>query len=496
MAFCTECGARLPDDAVFCTNCGAPVRAAEDGNADASYASGQTGADAQSSYDQQYSGYGYPHSPTSKAPSKHSGGGKVAAIVVSIVVILFAAAGYLLDKAVSKSNFTGYWESCAVEVSGQEKDSYFGKDIDGLFGIEIREDGTASMCSAFTGKVFSGKWKRDGDDIAISGVGESYELTKKKDRIYLFNNGLYIIYKQVDSDINHPSVPHGSLSKNGNSEDALPSPGANGSSDGMVDGSRFSVQITGAEAYKNQDGKDAMRVYFTYTNHDQTSRDAWDTLDFYVVQDGGELQGQSEQEDTEPGELLSARVRPEVTIQCCYSFGYNANGGEVSFAVFGWDKGEDGGVVSAKFTPGKLPGAPAAMEIKAVPEPEWTTSLPGEGTLADNYGVAVRGAELTTDENGRAAVRIYYSFTNGSDEKACMEDVLGVYTYQDGVSLEPVEASNPIDKDKAFSKSVAPGATVQSSRVYRLRNNSSQVEAEIESQDSYEAVGQTYSVKS
>lgn len=496
MAFCTECGARLPDDAAFCTNCGAPVRTEENGNTDASYTSGQTGADAQASYNRQSGGYGYPHGPTSKAPLKHSGGGKVAVIIVSIVVILFAAAGYLLDKAVNQSSFTGYWESCAVEVSGQEKDSYFGKDIDGLFGIEIREDGTASMCSAFTGKVFSGKWQRDGDDIAINGAGESYVLTKKDDRIYLFNNGLYIVYKQVDSDIDHPSIPHGSLSKNGNGRNILPSPGADSSSGGMVDGSRFSVQITGAEAYQNKDGKDAMRVYFTYTNHDQTAQDAWDTLDFYAVQDGGELQGESEQKDTETGEFLSARVRPEVTIQCSYSFGYNADGGEVSFAVFGWDKGEDGGVVSAKFTPGKLPGAPAAMAIKAVPEPKWTTSLPGEGTLADDYGVAVRGAELMTDENGEAAVRIYYSFTNGSDEKAALEDVLGAYTYQDGVSLEPDEASSPTDMDKAFSKSVAPGEAIQSSRVYRLRNNSSQVEAEIESQDSFEAVGQTYSVKS
>lgn len=495
MAFCTECGTSLPDAAAFCTNCGAPVRAAENESADVSYASGQTGADAQSASDQQYSWYGYPHGPMSKAPLKHSGGGKVAAIVVSIVVILFAAAGYLLDKAVSQSNFTGYWESCAVEVNGQEKDSYFGKDINGLFGIEIREDGTASMCSAFTGKVFSGKWKRDGDAIAINGADESYELTKKNDRVYLFNNGLYIIYKQVDSDIDHPSVPHGSLSKSGNSGGVLPSPGANGASGNTVDGSRFSVQITGAAAYKNKDGKDAMHVYFTYTNHDQTARDAWDTLDFYAVQDGGELQGESEQEDTATGELLSARVRPEVTIQCCYSFGYNANGGEVSFSAFGWDKGKDGGV-SAKFTPGKLPGAPAVMVIKAVPEPKWTTSLPGEGILADNYGVAVRGAELTTDENGGAAVRIYYNFTNGGNKKAGLEDVLGAYTYQDGVSLEPVEASSPTDMDKVFSKSVASGETVRSSRVYRLRNNSSQIEAEIESQDSYEAIGQTYSVKS
>lgn len=492
MAFCTECGFKLPDDAVFCPNCGAPVRGAPEAGA----ADHEGSHESASPFEKKgASTYGYPHSSAAKAVSKHSGGGKVAAIVISIVVVLFAAAGYLLDKAVSKNSFTGYWESCAVEVNGQEKDSYFGKDIKGLFGVEIRDDKTASMCSAFTGQVFSGKWERDGDDITISGSGEIYYLTKKDDRIYLFNNGLYIVYKQVDGDIAHPSVPHGSLSRNGGNGTVLPSPGTDSSSDGTVDGSRFSVEITGAEAYQDEDGKDAMRVYFTFTNHDSNAQAAWDTLDFYTGQDGKELQGESEQEDTDTGKLLSARIRPEVTVQCCYSFAYNPAGSEVTFAIFGWDKGQDGGVVSQKFAPGSLPGAPEPLAIKVVPEPKWTTSLPSEGMLNDVYGVAVRGAERVADESGADFVRVLYSFTNGSEHKVSLEEASNACTYQDGVALEPVEVSKPTETDEAFSKAVPSGATVQVSRVYRLRNTTSQIEAELELQGSYDAVGQTYSVR-
>lgn len=482
MFYCTECGARLPDDAVFCTECGAPVRPAYSNGAQEQKRTG--GAEGRGDL-----GYGPP--PGTRKPG---GDGKIAAIVISIVVILFAAAGYLLDRAVDNASYTGYWESSAVEVNGEQKDSYFDQDIKGLFGMQIREDGTAAMCSAFTKNVYEGSWERDGSALIISGGNEQYSLTKRKGKIYVYNDGLYIVYSRADGDIDHPSVPHGSISggSNGGDGSALPSPDGSAASEGSVDGKTYSVAITGAESVKNEKGSDVLRVYFTYTNHSGYAQSAWDTLDFIARQDGGELHGETD--STDAGALLSARVRPEVTVQCCYTFAYDPDGGAVQFTVTGWNTGTDGGAVTAAFTPGKLPGAPAKQELKAVPTPGWTLKLPAEGTLDDDYEVGVLGAELTKDSAGNPAVRVRYRFVNKSTHKLSMDEALRCWTYQDGVSLETVDPAESTDTDDAYTTPVPAGGEATVSCMFRLRNTTSQVEAEVEAVDSYDAVGQTFAV--
>lgn len=490
MGYCTECGFRLPDDAIYCPACGTPVRR-EDGPA-AGETQGEAGTWDGGNEKARASAGTY---PPPRADRK-SGGGKTAAIVIALVVVLFAAAGYLLDKAVDKTDFKGYWESTAVEVNGLQRDSYFGSKIDGLFGVQINEDGTASMCSAFTQRVFNGKWTKTSSGLVIRGSGEEYELIKKDGKLYMFNNGLFIIYSPAKGDIDHPSVAHGSLAKDDGSASAspLPSPDA-GESSGYVDGQDYEIAITGAEAFKDENGKDAVRVYFTYVNHSDHSESAWDTLDFIIRQNGSELRGESEQSDTDAGRLLTAMVRPGVKIQCCYTFVYNPKGGDVAFTIQGWDRGGDGGTVSRSFTPGELPGAPAPLVITPVTEPKWTTKLPGEGKLDDAYTVSVESAELTVDENAQPAVRIRYRFENDSSVKVSLSDALRVFTYQDGVSLEEVNAAKPTDSDMAFYKMVDAGASAEVSCVFHLRNTSSQVEAEVESIEDYDALGQTYSVK-
>ena len=489
MAYCTECGFRLPDDAIFCPACGTPVRR-EDGPAGET----QSEAKAWNGGDERAKASAGAYPPP--RADRKSGGGKIAAIVIALVVVLFAAAGYLLDKAVDNTDFKGYWESTAVQVNGLQRDTYFGSKIDGLFGVQINEDGTASMCSAFTHRVFNGKWTKTSSGLSIRGSGEEYELIKKDGKLYMFNNGLFIIYSPAEGDIDHPSVAHGSLAKDDGSTSASPLPSPKtGESSGFVDGQDYEVAITGAEAFKDGDGKDAVRVYFTYVNHSDHSQSAWDTLDFIIEQNGGELRGESEQSDTDAGRLLTAMVRPGVKIQCCYTFACDPQGGDIAFTIQGWDRGGDGGTVSRSFTPGKLPGAPASLAITPVTEPKWTTKLPGDGELDDEYTVSVEGAELTTDANGQPAVRIRYRFGNDSDAKISLSDALRVYTYQDGVSLEAVDAAKPTDADAAFRKTVDAGASAEVSCVFRLRNTSSQVEAEVESIEDYDAVGQTYSVK-
>ena len=484
MAFCTECGFRLPDDALFCPACGATVRDYAEPSDGRGESSGGAGASAGGEKPQGQGPCGCAHPGT-----RRTGGGRVAAIVVAIVVILFATAGYLLEKTVSGGRYEGYWESTAVEVNGEEKDSYFGRNIDGLFGLQLNEDGTASMSSAFEKRLFEGRWVKNGDTVTVSGGGENYTLSKKDGRIYLYNRGLYIIYdKKPGGSISRPSIPRGSLADGGAS--AAPSSDAPGS----LDGGSYDVTITGAEAFRSEEGADELRVYFTFKNCSEYSLSAIDALNFVARQDGKSLRIDNPADDTETGRLLYASVRPGVTVQCSCCFDFAPKGGDVSVVIRGWFDTDAGTDVSQTFKPGSLPGAPQPMTITPVPEPKWTAALPGEGKL-DDYEVSVTGAELTTDANGAAAVRVRYRFKNDGDRAVSMEDSVFVCTYQDGVSLDETQPSQETDGDRLYSELVKPGASAETSRVFRLRNDSSQIEAEVESNDSYDAVGQTYSAK-
>lgn len=492
MAFCTECGFRLPDDSAFCPNCGAAVPV-ENRDFDKRGQAGDIGADAHRHKRNARGAGSYPP-PGKKEPKL--GSGATAAIVISVVILLLAIAGYMLNRAISNSSFTGYWESAAVEVNGTEKSSYFGKDIHGLFGIQINGNGTVELCSAFANGVLKGEWGRDESGIVITGDGEEYHLSKKDGRLYLFSSGLYIIYEKAQGDIDHPSVAHGSLAQGSNNPALpLPSSGSENASGGYVGKETSYVAVTGADTAKNEAGKDVLRIYFTYKNCSNYAIGAADALYLTAMQGGKKLSEDRSSEGSEAGRLFNAVVRPNVTVQCCRCYVYDPGGGKVSFSIRGCFNMDDGGALSESFTPGKLPGAPEPMAIQPVPEPKWTASLPAEGVLDGKYTVSVLSAELTADENGYPAVRIRYRFQNGSDKAVSMESAVFACTYQDGVSLETVHASSPVKTDESFSENVAPGETLEASRVYQLRNTSSQIEAEVESSGTYSAVGQTYSVK-
>lgn len=485
MSFCTECGYRLPDDSLFCPGCGAPVRdyaePQQGGEKGGPAGGGPTNAGGSKS------AYGY-----SQPNAQKSGGGRVAAIVISVVVLLFITAGYLLEKTISSESFTGYWESVAVEVNGEEKDSYLGRDIDGLFGLQIDRDGTASMSSAFSTKVFQGKWQKVGSTLTITGSGENYSIVKKKDRLYLNNNGLYIVYKKADGDIDHPTVPRGSLAGGENGSEALPSPKTTEGAAGYLNGKDVYVAFTGAEAFTDTKGRERLRVYFTFKNCTDRALSADATLVVTASQNGEQLEAEDPESEIAEDKLFSAMVRPNVTIQCSCCFDYEPEEGDVSLDFRGW-YGEDSADLRQTLSADKLPGAPAPLAIEPVTEPKWTAALAAQGKF-DDYELAVTGAELTTDENGEAAVRVRYSFKNDGDEGVSMEYAVFACTYQDGVSLEETTAAQVADSDRLFEKEIKPGRSAVVSRVFKLRNKSSQIEAEVESNDSYDAIGQTFAV--
>ena len=557
MAFCTECGSKLPDDAVFCPNCGASlITAPKNENISVEAPAAPAQADStvtsaanvpmsetvpvsgsfqtsgvfetqgtytppqqnsfippqQNSYAPPYQGaYVPPQQPSYGAPNTYSqppypgygpvaaqtspkkSGGKIAIIVISSVVVLIVLALILLLKPFGGSRYVGYWESVAVDVGdGVVSQDYYGTSIVGALGMQINSDGTIYLASSSDTEIIEGKWEKSDDGIIITTSDNTYSMDYDDDQLILLQEGETYYFEIIeDHDINNPTVPHGSLADNNVTDDPAVSGGIAGS--GAVGYDSFYITVTGAEDFVDVDGESAIRIYYDFTNNysDDFASAAYDVLSYYAMQDGSYLTETYSYDYDSVASNSSYNIRPGVTMQCCSEFKYDPYGGSVDFSVYSYYDDESGGVVTASYIPGSLPGAPAPYVLVPITDPQWTKSIPGEGDL-DGFYVAVTDGELVTDANGDPAIRIYYQFTNNNTYTTSMSNELSPFTYQDGVSLDTTYETVDSETDMNYYADVAPGSTITASCVYALRNQTSPVEAEVETYTIGLAVGQTY----
>lgn len=554
MAFCTECGSKLPDDAVFCPNCGksmastaknesiapseiiqeeiktieyaapaaaeakpeptafqtsgvyvAPTQASYSAPAQGTYAPPEQNAyvPPQNNYAPPYQGgyapqpqnqYNQPNSygyqPYQGMPPKKSGG-KTAIIVISSVVAVIIIA-IVLILALGKDPYVGYWETVSVDTGDGLTEDYYGTSIVGSLSMQINSDGSAYLASAYNTEVYEGTWEETDNGIEISANDETHDFEYEDNQLIMTEDGETFYFEQVDGDINNPSVPHGSSADTSVDTSTEETSGTVAGSGYVGDGD-FYISIVGAEDFTDIDGEPAIRVFYEFTNnyYDDYSSSAYDMLSYYATQDGYDLDQTYSSDDYSVANNIYYNIRVGLTMQCAAEFKYDPYGGSVDFGICDYYDGESAGAVYASYVPGSFPGAPAPYVIAPIDDPQWTLGLPTEGAL-DSFYVAVTDAEQTTDADGNPAIRVYYEFTNNSTYSTNLYTELYIYTYQDGVSLDQAYTYEESETDSNFYSDIAPGASINTSCVYVLRNQSSPVEAEVEAYTDYAAVGQLF----
>ncbi|MBP8641163.1 MAG: DUF5067 domain-containing protein [Oscillospiraceae bacterium] len=559
MAFCTECGSKLPDDAVFCPNCGksmasatqkekvptneinqvtqnavenssptvdevpsapaefqnsgvyvaptqmaysAPVQGAYTPSEQSSYSPPQSsftptpptyqGGYAPQPQSQYYqpNAYGYPPYPgaPNSMPLKKSGGKTALIVILSVVAVIIIAV--ILILTLGKDPYVGYWESVSVDIGEGITEDYYGTSIVGSLGIQINSDGSAYLASSYSTEVYEGTWEKTDDGLEIEANDETHSFEYEDHQLIMTEEGEAFYFEQVDGDINNPSIPHGSVAET--SSDNIT---GNVAGSGYLEESSFYVSVIGSEDFTDIDGDSAIRIFYEFTNYDDDtfSMSARDAVAYYAMQDGSELTETYTADELNVTDNQYYRIRQGLTMQCCAEFKYDPYGGSVDFNLYSSYEGDSAGVVTASYLPSSLPGAPAPYVISPITNPQWTINLSTEGQL-DDYYVAVTGSEWVTDYDGYQAIRVYYEFTNNSSSDICMSDALWVDSYQDGISLDYTYASEESQSDNDFYTSIAPGQTITASCVFLIRNMTSPLEAEVEADYEYAAVGQMFDV--
>ena len=275
-----------------------------------------------------------------------------------------------------------------------------------------------------------------------------------------------------------------------------PAPQLNVQGSGYVDSGDYFISIVGAEEFTDIDNQKSIRIYYYFTNLYEYPQTPYSVLEVEARQNGKLLDYAYAWNDVEEYYNEGCRIRTGVTVPCSREFKYDPNGGSVEISIYGWYDEEDGGVVNATYSPGALTGVPIPYTYALYPNPAWTLGLPSEGYLDDgDYYAAVVDAELIDDYAGDPAIRIYYEFHNYSDSPESLYYALYPIAYQDGISLFMSYAEVDSETDLNFEKEIPSGQTIRASAVYKLRNVTSNVEAEVEAGYTYDAIGHTFSLK-
>ena len=236
----------------------------------------------------------------------------------------------------------------------------------------------------------------------------------------------------------------------------------------------YEVSVVGAELFTDADDKDAIRVYWDFTNTSDESTYAYCDLAVMMEQEGFELSSTyAHFEDDVPeygNDTLD--LRPGVSIRSISEYNCKADGEPISFTIYDWYDAED--ALTVEFDPQNLPGRPAKdLEIEPISDPAWTEGMDVEGYVGEDSYVVIEGAEVVEGwDSGEEVIRVYFTYTNESDEASSFWWANSYRAFQDGVELTEDWAEVDVDEDEASSLEIQPGETVYCSVCWELRSDS------------------------
>ena len=274
------------------------------------------------------------------------------------------------------------------------------------------------------------------------------------------------------------------------------------------------IKIVGAEATQNDWGEDLLRIFYDYTNTDDTANGHHPNtaLNFLsITQDGEECityDFRADDETALPEDLNHENyVQPGCTNRNTINILWNPNGGIVKVSCYimigGWMYNEnDIKPFEFEIDPDNLMGAPEPFVLPAITNPTYTSGMSASGKYDYplDSEISIDGIELTKDYDGRDVIRVNLTVTNNGEEALTPALICLTELYQDGVSLPWVNATWDMDSDMvtdgdiAYEEDLYPGETVECSALFYPRNQNP-VEAVIENVNAELCLGACFDVK-
>ena len=258
---------------------------------------------------------------------------------------------------------------------------------------------------------------------------------------------------------------------------AKPGSGADAASAGNLpscSGADYALSIVGAEIVPDSDDLPALRLYMDYTNKSDDVESCYMVFDFTVEQDGTELDTAITWGDyyCEYSDWFADSVLPGVTVRTATEYTLADENTPVHIVIRDWYTDEV--LIELDLDPANLPGAPAD---EFVLEQRWNTDdfadLPWEGEYNGDFYVSIDSAEIVESAyDSEDVVRVYFTFTNNSDEATSFWMESYLIAYQNGKEIDTYGvAKDQVPEDQNDSVEVAPGETIVVSEVIEIIDN-------------------------
>ena len=396
----------------------------------------------------------------------------------------------------------GYFTFESMEMDGETitKDDLkaVGGDPDSMFLI-LNEDGTGTMVTAGE-DVEQLTWKDgtltteneaipyalDGDTLTLSGESAKMTFTRSSDT--------------------PPAIPDGTASAEPEDSEKIEMLDGDGdmaepplevsTEPVSADLGDYHVTILAAEQFQDTDDKDSVRFYIDFTNNSEEAASFYFSCNVKAYQEGYELvdtYAAFDEYAPEDGNN-TLNILPGTTIRCIEEYNFKPDGGMLEFTVSESSSDES---ITMTFDPSNLQGRPAdAYTIEPCSSDALVEGLPAEGVYNEDYYVSITGYEVVDGWFGDGPVlRVFFDFTNNSQEAASFWSKSSVEVMQDGIELSFASPYEDAETDENETMEIQPGETISVSSCFALHDTGSPVAVRLYGYLSGGDLGTTFSVQ-
>ncbi len=257
----------------------------------------------------------------------------------------------------------------------------------------------------------------------------------------------------------------------------------------------YHVTILSAEQFKDDNDTDSVRFYFDFTNNSDEEVSSYFAFETVAYQDGYELVAtNSYYEKVAEADNCYHDILPGITTRCITEYNFKPEGGEIEFTI---SESVSGDNATMTFDPAALPGRPAEdYTIEPCSSEALVENLPSEGVYDEDFNISITKSEVVDGLNdGEKVIRIYFDFTNNSDEATSFWAKITTLAMQDGIGLESTLASESVSEDENCNLDVQPGDTLTVSTCYSLHDTGSPVAIKVIDYFGDSSLGTTFEVQ-
>ncbi len=237
----------------------------------------------------------------------------------------------------------------------------------------------------------------------------------------------------------------------------------------------YHISILSAEQFEDSDDKDSIRIYYDFTNNSDEEESFFYACNTAAYQDDYELVSTYSYNDEAP-EVgnYSLEILPGKTIRCVSEYNFKPEGGEIEFTI---TEGYDGESVTMTFDPTALSGRPAEdYTIEPCSSDELVEDCPSEGVYDEDYYISITKSEVIDAwYDDEKAIRIYFDFTNNSEEVTTFWRTASLKAMQDGIEIQQTLSKDSVTEEDNDLVDVQPGETITVAVCYLLHDTGSSV---------------------